>query len=84
MQIVIRGKRGEADTEALLAAIRGVSLPNKILMVVPPEEALPPDHPATGKEPLGGRATAYVCEGPICSLPLIDAAALAADLAARR
>jgi uncharacterized protein len=84
LQIVIRGRRGEAGTEALLTAIRGASLPNMVLMVVPPEAALPPDHPAAGKEQLGGRPTAYVCEGPVCSLPLVDAADLAADLAARR
>ena len=45
--------------------------------------SLPPAHPAAGKGPVGGRATAYLCEGPVCSLPLTDAAALAAALAAR-
>jgi len=84
LQIVIRGRRNDADTEALLRAIAGVSLPNKVLMVVPPEVALPADHPAAGKGQIGGRATVYVCEGPVCSPPLVDAAALAADLAQRR
>jgi len=84
LQIVVRGRRGEAETETLLAAIRGVSLPNKILTVVPPEAALPRDHPAAGKQQLGGRATAYVCDGPVCSLPLVDPVALAADLIGRR
>jgi uncharacterized protein len=50
---------------------------------VPPEAALPAGHPAAGKGLSNGRATAYVCEGPVCSLPLTDPAALAADLAAR-
>ena len=84
LQIVIRGQRGGDDTEALLRAASGVGLPNKVLLVVPPEEALPADHPAAGKEQIAGRATAYVCMGPVCSLPLADPAALAADLAARR
>jgi hypothetical protein len=84
LQIVIRGRRGESGTEALLRAVAGVGLPNKVLSVVPPEAALPPGHPAAGKTESEGRATAYVCEGPVCSLPLTDPAALAADLARRR
>ncbi len=83
VQIVIRGRRGEADCEALLRAVAGVGLPNKVLSVLPPEAALPAGHPAAGKGMTEGRATAYVCEGPVCSLPLVEPAALAADLAAR-
>jgi uncharacterized protein YyaL (SSP411 family) len=84
LQIVIRGQRGREDTEALLRALAGVSLPNKVLAVVPPEIDLPPDHPASGKGQVNGRATAYVCVGPVCSLPITDPAALTADLAERR
>ncbi len=84
LQIVIRGRRRGADTEALIAAVHGASLPNRVLHVVPPETPLPPAHPAAGKGQVDGRATAYVCEGPVCSLPLTDPAQLAADLAARR
>ncbi len=84
LQIVVRGRMGESDTDALLRAVSGVSLPNKVLTVVPPEAALPAGHPAAGKGQVGGRATAYVCEGPACSPPLTDPAALAADLAQRR
>ena len=84
LQIVVRGRRGEEGTDALLRAIAGVSLPNKVLALVPPEADLPPDHPASGKGRVDGRATAYVCAGPVCSLPITDPAALAADLAERR
>ncbi len=83
VQIVIRGRRGEASTEALLRAVAGVGLPNKVLSVVPAEAALPAAHPASGKGQIDGKATAYVCVGPVCSLPLTDPAALAADLAER-
>jgi uncharacterized protein YyaL (SSP411 family) len=83
LQIVIRGSRDAADTVALLRAVAGVGLPNKVLAVVPPDAALPTGHPAAGKGQVEGRATAYVCEGPVCSLPLTDPAALAADLAQR-
>jgi uncharacterized protein len=83
VQIVIRGTRGEAETDALIRAVIGVGLPNRILLVAPPEEELDPRHPASGKSMVGGRAAAYVCQGPVCSLPLTDPAALATDLAAR-
>jgi len=73
VQIVIRGRRGEPTTDALLAAAHSVSLPTRVLAVVPRGAALPANHPAAGKDQLDGRATAYVCRGPVCSLPITDA-----------
>jgi uncharacterized protein len=83
LQVVIRGARDDPATAALLRTVHGFSLPNLVLSVVAPDAALPDAHPAAGKEMLAGKATAYVCEGPVCSLPLSDPAALAADLRAR-
>jgi uncharacterized protein YyaL (SSP411 family) len=80
LQIVIRGTRGDEATEALLRAVNGASLPNRVLIVLPPGATLPANHPASGKEQVADRATAYVCEGPVCSLPLSDPAALAEAL----
>jgi hypothetical protein len=51
--------------------------------VTAPDAALPPGHPAAGKGQVAGRATAYVCRGPTCSLPLTEPAALADELARR-
>jgi hypothetical protein len=82
LQIVLRGRRGEADAETMLAAVNRVSLPNLILSVVPPDRQLPPGHPAAGKNAVSGHATVYLCEGPVCSLPMTDAAAVTAALAA--
>jgi uncharacterized protein YyaL (SSP411 family) len=65
------------------AVATAASLPNLVLQVVAPEAALPSSHPASGKGMVAGRATAYVCEGPVCSAPLIDPDALAQDLARR-
>ena len=84
VQIVIRGRRGEMETDAMIRAVMGTGLPNRILHVVPPDTELDPRHPAAGKAQVDGRATAYVCEGPVCSLPLTDPAALEADLSTRR
>ncbi len=84
LQIVIRGAREDAATAALLRAAHRTSLPNKVLAVIAPGAALAESHPAAGKEAIGGKATAYVCEGPVCSLPITDPAALEADLRRRR
>jgi hypothetical protein len=80
LQIVIRGRRGDAGTAALLGAVNGASLPNLVLTLLTPDRDLPADHPAAGKGQIGGKATVYLCKGPVCSLPLTDAAALAAAL----
>ncbi|MGH7112507.1 MAG: thioredoxin domain-containing protein, partial [Stellaceae bacterium] len=84
LQIVLVGKREAADFDALRRAVYGVSLPNRVVLALAPGESLPEGHPAHGKGLVGGRAAAYVCDGPVCSLPLIDPAALAAELAQRR
>jgi len=80
-QIVIRGRHHESATEALLASVHGMSLPTRVLTVIEPGAALPAAHPAASKDQLDGRATAYVCRGPVCSLPITDAAALSRELA---
>jgi uncharacterized protein len=81
LQIVIVGDRNAAGTTALLSAVYRRNLPNRIVSVIAPGAALPASHPAAGKGQVGGKATAYVCEGPVCSLPLGDPAALDQALA---
>ncbi|WP_299615113.1 thioredoxin domain-containing protein [Pelagibius sp.] len=80
VQIVIIGTRGEPETDALVAATRGLCLPNRILQVIAPDEALPESHPAHGKTQSEARTTAYVCHGPTCSLPITDPAGLVTAL----
>jgi len=84
VQIVLVGRRGDPGFAALRRAVYEVSLPNRIVLAVAPDEALPPAHPAFGKGLVGGRPAAYVCEGPVCSLPLTDPRALVDSLAALR
>ena len=81
VQITIVGARDDSDTKALLVALNGVSLPNRLVQVVAATEALPPSHPAAGKTRLGDAATAYICIGPTCSLPVTEPAALTTALA---
>ena len=59
-----------------------VAAPNRVLVVAAPDEALPAGHPALFKPQVGGKATAYVCVGPTCSLPVNDAASLRHEIEA--
>ena len=81
VQIVVRGERGDGASDALIGAVVASPVVNRVLQVVPPDAALPPGHPAEAMTQVDGRATAYVCRGPTCSLPITDAAALGAALA---
>ncbi len=83
LQVVIVGDRSAAGMTALLGSVYRRNLPNRIVNVIAPGAALPASHPASGKGQIGGKATAYVCEGQVCSLPLNDPAALDQALARR-
>ena len=79
-QIVIIGDRDDAETQALGDCVHSRSLPDRILNVVATPDDLAARHTAEGKEKLEARATVYVCEGPVCSLPVNTAADLTALL----
>jgi uncharacterized protein YyaL (SSP411 family) len=74
LQLVVIGQRGKPDTDALLRAAAQAPAPPMVLAVVPPsgDSSLAPSHPAFGKTQLDGKATAYLCRGPTCSLPMTD------------
>jgi hypothetical protein len=80
VRIVIVGAREAADTEALARIARAAAAPNRLLMIVAPGADTPASHPAHGKTAIDGQATAYVCIGQTCSLPLWAPAALRAAL----
>jgi uncharacterized protein YyaL (SSP411 family) len=84
VQIVLAGASDDAALAELSRAVYRVSLPNRVVSVVPPGEDLPDDHPAHGKGPVSDRAAVYVCEGPVCSLPLTEPQALIDRLAGLR
>jgi uncharacterized protein YyaL (SSP411 family) len=80
MQIVVIGQADGADTAALKREIYRVSRPDRVVNFIAPGTPLPPAHPAFNKAALDGRATAYVCRGMVCSLPIVEPDALAAAL----
>ena len=71
VQIVLVGTPDDPALADLHRAVYAVSLPRRVVQIIRPDEALPDDHPAHGKTIVEGKATAYVCEGPVCSLPIV-------------
>ncbi len=81
---VIVGDETAHETAALAARARRVLRPEDAVVVVAPgSQALPgvASEWLRGREAVDGRATAYVCHGTTCSLPIFEPARLVADLA---
>jgi len=81
-EVVIVGKRGAPETEGLLGTLRGVYLPNAVVLLKPVGEPgtagrLERLAPFTkNMDAGGGRAAAYVCSGGACLRPVTSAAGL--------
>ena len=84
VQIVLIGSPEDAAFRALRRAVSEVSLPNRVVLALAPGEALPSSHPAAGKGLIDGKPAAYVCDGPVCSLPIVAPQQLVDALTALR
>ena len=71
-QIVVVGNAGDQATDALLHTARMAPLTDRVVIHVAPGADLPEGHPAAGKTKTD-TAAAFVCRGPVCSLPVHDA-----------
>jgi len=76
LQIVIVGQKDSPKTVELVSAVMGRSVPNRLLLIVSPDEALPETHPAFGKKMENGQPTAYICQQQNCSAPITNAVTL--------
>jgi uncharacterized protein YyaL (SSP411 family) len=81
LQIVVVGPPTDEATRALIRAVLERSLPNRLLLVVPPDAQLPERHPAAGKGMVDGKPAAYVCKGQTCGLPVTHPKGLETALA---
>ena len=82
-EIAIIGDPDAPDTRALLAAVYGRYLPNKVVVLGrgPADEALASTLPLLkSRGMIGGRATAFVCENYVCKRPVTDPAQLVRQL----
>jgi hypothetical protein len=78
-EIAILGDPSAAETRALLQVVVGAYRPNQVVALGRPGET--PSVPLLeGRVLLDGRATAFVCEGFACRLPVTDPEALASQL----
>ena len=81
-QLVIVGDPASPDVQALVKAAQAQTVPDLVTQIISPGgRQLHADHPATGKGQTGDTATAYVCRGPTCSLPMTDPDELSRALA---
>ena len=80
LQVAIVGDPKDEKTEALVRAVHGQSLPDRVLTVVADTDALPAGHPAKGKRAEPGKPVAFVCRAQTCSLPIADPGGLGAAL----
>ncbi len=81
VQVAVVGERGDDGTRALVRTYFESPVPTGVLQVIDPNADLPESHPASGKIRTDGKATAYVCLGTSCSLPITDPVSLRAALA---
>jgi hypothetical protein len=72
----VKGAIDNIKTHELVSAVLGRSLPNRLLVVVPPEGALPPGHPAYDKSMLNGNPTAWLVQRGAISAPIDNPVAL--------
>ena len=78
------GDRDDPGFAELRRAVYGVSLPNRVVLAVAAGAAAAGGPSGLGKGLVGGKPAAYVCEGPVCSLPLTEPEALLDNLASLR
>ncbi|MDQ6710239.1 MAG: thioredoxin domain-containing protein [Candidatus Dormibacteraeota bacterium] len=79
IEIAIVGESPAEDRLRLLDVLRQRYLPN-VLLAGSPGDARPNIPILQGRTAIGGRPTAYLCEGFVCQAPTTDAAALAAAI----
>jgi uncharacterized protein YyaL (SSP411 family) len=80
VQVVVIGKAEDPQRAHLVRAAAQAGIAQMVLTQIEPGMNLPASHAAAGKEMIDGKATAYVCIGQTCGLPVTDTAALAAQL----
>ncbi|MEO1224825.1 MAG: thioredoxin domain-containing protein [Pseudomonadota bacterium] len=80
LQIVIVGDREDASTTDLMRAVLDQALPDRLMLVISPDDDLPTGHPAAGKGLVNGKPAAYICEHMTCQAPLTEPNAIAGAL----
>ncbi len=77
-EIVLAGSPEEL--RPMVEAVRGRYVPDKVLVRLDPAVPNPPGPLYDGREPIDGRAAAYVCRDFVCDTPVTDPSELARRL----
>lgn len=82
VQIVIVGPGEDPATKALLRAAQGAPIADRLIQYCASQDLLPERSVVADKGMVDGKPTAYICEGPVCSVPITDPAQVTERLAA--
>jgi uncharacterized protein len=81
--VVVAGEAGQNLVDALTGTALASPDPAVALLRATQPDALPPNHPASGKWSGNEAAAAFVCRRNVCGLPLTNSASLAKQLKQR-
>ncbi|MDA0305936.1 MAG: thioredoxin domain-containing protein [Proteobacteria bacterium] len=79
-QIVIIADSNDPAAAKMARTVFDDGLQGRLVSRVSPDAGLAENHPAHGKKQIGGKATAYICRGPVCGLPITEVPALREEL----
>ncbi len=81
-EIALVGDGAAGDTQALLAEVRRYFLPNSVVALRSPGDVAAAKLVPllADRDPIGGRATVYVCRDFVCNLPVTEPEALGKQL----
>ena len=80
--VVVAGPPGHELSQALCRVVLTAPDPRVVLLRAPAADALPVSHPAYGKTAGPAGASAYLCRGGVCGLPIDDPEQLRTRLSA--
>jgi len=80
VQIVVIADTNDPVATKMARVVFDGGLQGRLVSRIYPDSSLAETHPAHGKKQIDGKATAYICQGPVCGLPIIDVPALREEL----
>jgi len=80
VELALIGDPAEPQASKFLEVIRARYLPNRLVAVAPSARQSPAIPLLSDRAAIGGKATAYLCEGFVCQAPTTDPADLARQL----
>ena len=80
VELAVIAEPAEPQAGEFLEVIRARYLPNRLVAVAPPGRPLQPLPLLSDRTAIGGKVTAYLCEGFVCQTPTTDPAELERQL----